>query len=155
MEQFFINYKWYINKIYIDSEQHNLKGWKVIIAATNGAAGNLGNENPRIIGEPKIIEKNSGFTQTFISIGDFETKGEIESLNQYIKTKFARFMIGTLKATQRLNKEVFSNLPLQNFTENSDIDWSKPIDNIDEQLFDKYNLSEEERVHIKKSIKDM
>ena len=145
----------YINKIYIDSEQHNLKGWKVIIAATNGAAGNLGNENPRIIGEPKIIEKNSGFTQTFISIGDFETKGEIESLNQYIKTKFARFMIGTLKATQRLNKEVFSNLPLQNFTENSDIDWSKPIDNIDEQLFDKYNLSEEERVHIKKSIKDM
>ena len=145
----------YINKIYIDSEQHNLKGWKVIIAATNGAAGNLGNENPRIIGEPKIIEKNSGFTQTFISIGDYETKGEIESLNQYIKTKFARFMIGTLKATQRLNKEVFSNLPLQNFTENSDIDWSKPIDNIDEKLFDKYKLSEEEKEHIKKSIKDM
>ncbi len=145
----------YINKIYIDSEQHNLKGWKVIIAATNGAAGNLGNENPRIIGEPKIIEKNSGFTQTFISIGDFETKGEIESLNQYIKTKFARFMIGTLKATQRLNKEVFSNLPLQHFTENSDIDWSKPINDIDEQLFDKYNLSEEEREHIKYSIKDM
>ena len=145
----------YINKIYLDSEQHNLNGWKIIIAATNGAAGNLGNDNPRIIGEPKIIEKNSGFTQTFISIGDFESKVEIESLNQYIKTKFARFMIGTLKATQRLNKEVFSNLPLQDFTENSDIDWSKPIDNIDEQLFDKYNFSQEERKHIKNSIKDM
>ena len=64
-------------------------------------------------------------------------------------------MIGTLKATQRLNKEVFSNLPLQDFTENSDIDWSKPIDNIDEQLFDKYNFSQEERKHIKNSIKDM
>ena len=59
------------------------------------------------------------------------------------------------KSFKRLNKEVFSNLPLQDFTENSDIDWSKPIDNIDEQLFDKYNFSQEERKHIKNSIKDM
>lgn len=44
---------------------------------------------------------------------------------------------------------------MQDFTEKSDIDWSKPIDNIDEQLFDKYNLSQEEREHIKNSIKDM
>ena len=44
---------------------------------------------------------------------------------------------------------------MQDFTEKSDIDWSTPIDNIDEQLFDKYNLSKEEREHIKKSIKDM
>ena len=145
----------YINKIYLDSKQHNLGGWKVIIAATNGAAGNLGNDNPRIIGEPIIIEKNSGFTQTFISIGDFESKCEINRLNQYMKTKFARFMIGTLKATQRLNKEVFYNLPLQDFSENSDIDWTKSINEIDEQLFNKYKLTEVERNHIKSSIKDM
>lgn len=145
----------YINKIYLDSEQHNLGGWKVIIAATNGAAGNLGNNNPRIIGEPIIIEKNSGFTQTFISIGDFESKSEINRLNQYMKTKFSRFMIGTLKATQRLNKEVFYNLPLQDFTENSDIDWTKSINEIDDQLFNKYNLTEKEKNHIKSSIKDM
>ncbi|WP_320635657.1 hypothetical protein [Peptoniphilus sp.] len=37
----------------------------------------------------------------------------------------------------------------------SDIDWSKSIDEVDEQLFDKYNLTEEERNHIKSSIKDM
>lgn len=44
---------------------------------------------------------------------------------------------------------------MQGFTEKSDIYWSRSIDNIDEQLFDKYNLSREERKHIKKSIKDM
>ena len=44
---------------------------------------------------------------------------------------------------------------MQDFTTHSDIDWSKSIDNIDDQLFDKYNLSKEEREHIKKSIKDM
>ena len=64
-------------------------------------------------------------------------------------------MIGTLKATQRLNKEVFYNLPLQDFTENSDIDWTKSINEIDDQLFNKYNLTEKEKNHIKSSIKDM
>ncbi|WP_318049553.1 hypothetical protein [Mesomycoplasma ovipneumoniae] len=37
----------------------------------------------------------------------------------------------------------------------SDIDWTKSIAEIDEQLFDKYNLSTEEREYIKKSIKHM
>ena len=64
-------------------------------------------------------------------------------------------MIGTLKATQRLNRDVFSNLPLQDFTIFSDIDWSKAIEEIDEQLFNKYNLSEEEKEYIRNSIKDM
>ena len=35
------------------------------------------------------------------------------------------------------------------------INWVELINNIDEQLFDKYNLSIEEREHIKNSIKDM
>lgn len=145
----------YINKDYIDMKQQNLKFWKIIISATNGAAGNLGDDNPRIIGEPKIIEKNAGFTQTFISVGNFDSKDEVKNLSLYFRTKFSRFMIGTLKATQRLNRDVFSNLPTQNFKNNNEIDWSKSINNIDEQLFNKYNLSEEEREYIKKSIKSM
>lgn len=44
---------------------------------------------------------------------------------------------------------------MQDFTENSDIDWSKSVADIDEQLFNKYNLSIEERAYIKNSIKDM
>ena len=44
---------------------------------------------------------------------------------------------------------------MQNFTDKEDIDWSKSINAIDEQLFDKYGLSMEERKHIKSSIKDM
>ncbi|MDW2927298.1 hypothetical protein [Mesomycoplasma ovipneumoniae] len=65
-------------------------------------------------------------------------------------------MLGLKKTTQNnKTKETWSRIPMQDFTEKSDIDWTKSIVEIDEQLFDKYNLSIEERQHIKKSIKDM
>ena len=80
---------------------------------------------------------------------------EAENLQKYLKTKFLRYMVSLVKSSQNTTQIVYRFVSLQNFTENSDIDWSKPIDNIDEQLFDKYKLSEEEREHIKKSIKDM
>ena len=145
----------FIDSKYVSLAGSNLSGWKVIIAATNGAAGNLGGQSVNIIGKPRIIENNTGFTQTFISIGNYQKEDEIECLEKYLRTKFARFLIGSLKATQRLNKEVFDNVPIQDFTSLSDIDWSKSIKEIDEQLFDKYGLSIEEREHIKSSIKDM
>ena len=46
-------------------------------------------------------------------------------------------------------------VPLQDFTGNSDIDWSKPIPDIDKQLYKKYNLTKEEIANIEKIIKPM
>ena len=79
----------------------------------------------------------------------------MNNLYKYLQTKFLRFMVGVLKSSQNIYQIVYKFVPIQDFTEKSYIDWSKPIADIDEQLFDKYNFSEEEREHIKKSIKDM
>jgi len=79
----------------------------------------------------------------------------MNNLYKYLQTRFLRFMVGVLKSSQNISQIVYKFVPLQDFTEKSDIDWSKSVADIDEQLFDKYNLSEEEREHIKKSIKDM
>ena len=145
----------FIDKKYISISDNNLCGWKIVLAATNGAAGNLGKQPVNIIGEPKIIENNAGFTQTFISIGNYNCKRDVACLEKYLRTKFVRYLIGSLKATQRLNKEVFDNVPIQDFTSLSDIDWTISINEIDEKLFNKYGLSIEEKEHIKSSIKDM
>lgn len=145
----------FIDKKYISISDNNLCGWKIILAATNGAAGNLGKKPVNIIGEPRIIENNAGFTQTFISIGNYKCKRDVACLEKYLRTKFVRYLIGSLKATQRLNKEVFDNVPIQDFTSLSDIDWTISINEIDEKLFNKYGLSKEERDHIKSSIKEM
>ena len=44
---------------------------------------------------------------------------------------------------------------MQDFTEKSDIDWSKSIAEIDEQLYKKYNLSPKEISIIETKIKPM
>ena len=74
---------------------------------------------------------------------------------RYIKTKFFRTLLSVLKVTQDLNADKFKYVPLQDFTSNSDIDWSKSIAEIDEQLFDKYGLDEKVRNFIRTKVTEM
>ncbi|MGN1237137.1 MAG: hypothetical protein ACI4TS_06790, partial [Bacteroidaceae bacterium] len=72
-----------------------------------------------------------------------------------LKTRFVRFLILQLASTQHLSKEKFAYVPLQNFTPNSDIDWSKSIPKIDRQLYAKYKLTADEISFIESMIKPM
>ena len=64
-------------------------------------------------------------------------------------------MLGTLKATQHNPKDTWANVPLQDFTENSDIDWNKSVSEIDQQLYKKYGLDDNEITFIESMIKPM
>ena len=54
-----------------------------------------------------------------------------------------------------MSKSNFRFVPLQDFTSQSDIDWSVSIPDIDEQLYQKYGLSDDEIAFIEKMIKPM
>ena len=126
---------------------------QVFTPYANNIGTELNDDNQNsFVGEP-----NSVCTETFLAIGaDLNLSEEAaKNLSVYLKTKFARYLHSLAKISQHGTKQTYRFVPMQDFTEKSDIDWSKPIDNIDEQLFDKYNLSQEEREHIKNSIKDM
>ena len=130
--------------------------YKVFMSKANGAAGILGEKDEvAILGKPYIGSNRSVCTDSLIPIGDFSTEQEAINLSKYLLTKFLRFMVGILKSSQNISQVVYKFVPMQSFTNESDIDWSKSINEIDEQLFDKYGLSIEEREHIKSSIKDM
>ena len=103
-----------------------------------------------VIGVPVI-----GHTDTFLSIGKFPSAEEASACLKYVKSKFARGLLGTLKATQHNPKDTWANVPMQDFTENSDVDWSKSIEEIDAQLYAKYNLSDDEISFIESMIKSM
>ena len=105
--------------------------------------------------DPIIGEPNVGHTQTFISIGSFDNRKIADNALKYIKSKFVRALLGTLKTTPDNKKRTWNNVPLQDFTEHSDIDWSKSIAEIDQQLYRKYNLSDDEIAFIEKMIKPM
>ena len=139
----------YIPPQYIESHQ-NLMKYKVLVPKSNGS-GALG----EVLSTPLIGEPLIGYTQSFISIGSFDNINEAEACLKYIKSKFARVMLGILKATQDNSKEVWRLVPLQNFTIESNIDWSKSVAEIDQQLYAKYGLDESEISFIESKIKPM
>lgn len=140
--------KW-IKREYIKGPD-NLDSYKILVPKSNGS-GAIGEVlTTPLIGEPLI-----GGTQTFITIGKFESVQEAIAALKYIKTKFARAMLGTLKVTQDNKKRTWKNVPLQDFTSNSDIDWSKSIHDIDQQLYEKYDLNKEEINFIEAKVREM
>ena len=139
----------YVRRDYIKPVD-NLDFFKVLLTSAN-KNGEYGESlTPPVLGLPGV-----GNTETFISIGKFKTEQEAQALMRYIKSKFARALLGILKRTHHLTPEVWKYVPLQDFTPSSDIDWSKSIAEIDKQLFDKYGLDEQERNFIRTKVKEM
>lgn len=128
----------------------NFNTWKVFVAKANGT-GKLGEE----LSTPFIAQPGEGSTTTFLSIGKFSTEKESIACLKYIKTKFARLMLGILKVTQDNPREVWKYVPMQDFTKNSDINWNVPIPEIDRQLYLKYSLDFIEQDFIETNIKPM
>ena len=124
---------------YVDMSHPNLNKWKVLIPAANGS-GALG----EVLSTPLIGRPLIGHTQTFLSIGAFDNEDEAVACLKYVKSKFVRVMLGILKVTQSNAPESWQYVPLQDFTVNSDIDWSVSISEIDRQLYKKYGLDASE-----------
>lgn len=140
----------YIERKYISEEHENLTKWKVVLPKSNGS-GAIG----EVLSTPLCGEPLCGYTQSFIGIGAFETKNEAENCLKYIKTKFARTCLGILKVTQDNNRGTWKYVPLQDFTNSSDIDWSESIREIDRQLYKKYGFDEKEIDFIEVHVREM
>lgn len=120
----------YIPKAYVDCAHESLFTYKVVIPVANGS-GQFG----EALSKPEILKPGEGFTRSFIGIGMFETEGEALAAEKYIKTKMCRTMLSIFKVTQMANKDVWRYVPLQDFSDMSDIDWSLSVSEIDQQLY--------------------
>ena len=127
----------------------NIDKWKVLLPEANGG-GSFG-----VLGTPILAGPSVGSTESFIQVGSFKTKDEAQRCMNYIKTRFCRFLLGTLKVTQHNPKNTWKNVPLQDFTANSDLDWSCSIAEIDQQLYKKYGLDQHEIDFIETRVKEM
>ena len=143
----------YIEKKHVKSHEDWIDKWKVYVPRANNLGTELNDDNLNsFVGEP-----NSICTESYIVVGagTINDKNSAINVSKYLTTKFVRFMHKQAKASQDASSKTYRFIPMEDFTSESDIDWSKSINEIDEQLFDKYGLSMEERKHIKSSIKDM
>lgn len=139
----------YIRRDYL-REVKNLDGYKLFLSKANGTGAFGEVLTQPIIGEPAV-----GNTETFISIGNFNTIEETIALRKYISTKFVRALLGALKTTQDITPEKWKFVPLQNFSELSDIDWNLSIEEINSLLYQKYKLSPAEKFFINENVQAM
>lgn len=115
---------------------------KVLISS----AYNAGDGFPhQVLNKPFFAAKGSACTATYLIIGPFENKTECENVMSYISTKFFRFMVLIIKISQHAPKSTYKFVPVQDFSK----PWS------DEELYKKYNLTQEEIDFIESMIKPM
>ncbi|MBR4714182.1 MAG: Eco57I restriction-modification methylase domain-containing protein [Paludibacteraceae bacterium] len=147
----------YIRKADIPKGIETLSYHKVYISKAYGAGDSFPHQ---IIGKPFYGEPNSVCSQTYLIIGYNQEKhkfSELECKNiiMYIRTRLFRYLVYVKKKTQDNPSSVFQFVPLQDFTAKSDIDWSKSVAEIDEQLYRKYGLTEEEVKFVEGMVKEM
>lgn len=136
----------YINPAIVEKNRDIMSHWKIFTSKGNGGAGLLTEgKQVAITGRPYVAEPNSICTDSLIPIGCFDTEIEAENLKKFLETKFCRFLIGILKTSQNLYQNVYGFVPILDFKKN----WT------DEILFEKYQLTEEEKTLIETMIRPM
>lgn len=143
----------YIERENINSHKEWIDSWKVMTSRANNIGTELNDDNLNAF----VIKPNTVCTESYMLIGVNLGLNEESATNlvKFFKSKFARFMHSLAKASQDATSKTYRFVPLQDFTENSDIDWTKPIAEIDKQLYKKYNLSQEEIDFIESHVKEM
>lgn len=139
----------WIRSDYISGPE-SFSAFKTALPAANGS-GTFG----EVLSTPAVLGPNTAVTQTFITIGSFDTAEEAEACLKYVKSKFTRAMLGVLKITQHNPAATWRYVPTQDFTPASDIDWSKSISEIDQQLYAKYGLDDDESAFVESNVKPM
>ena len=119
--------------------------WKVLLSMGYGEGGET-REYPRMItGKPIIAPPPSACTETYIVISSFDEEVHARNLASYLRTKFARFLIGLRKNTQHITSDRFAFLPF--------VSMEKPW--LDNDLFNFFELSDEEIEFIDLLIRTM
>ena len=134
--------KGYISKSEITKGYDLLDKYKIYISR----AYNAGDTYPhQILGKPILGLPNTCCTATYVCIGPFPNVDEALNAMTYIKTKFFRFLVSLIKVSQMAPATVYAFVPMQDFSKT----WT------DEELYQKYGLSDEEINFIESMIKPM
>lgn len=145
----------YISDKCINNKQ-DINKYKVITGKVNPDRGGVNNSTAsNVINKPKILNPMVLCSFSYMIVDIVDTQVEAINVCNYIKCKFTRFLLLITLSSMNISSRNWMFVPLQDFTPNSDIDWSQPISDIDQQLYRKYGLTQEEIDYIEKTIKPM
>lgn len=88
-------------------------------------------------------------SETFIEFGPFKSGEETRKMAKYFLTKFFRALLFLAKDSQNTAKEKYKFIPLPDLSKPY---FDKSVAEIDEALFEEYNIPQESREFIRKNI---
>ena len=133
----------FVEKKDILSHTEWIKLWKVYVPESNNIGTELNDDNQNaIVGAPNTI-----CTETYLVVGADLNLSKLKATNcaQYLKTKFARFLLSLAKVSQHGTAKTYRFVPVVDFSKS----WT------DAKLYKKYNLTKEEIAFIESTIKPM
>ncbi|MDE6481198.1 MAG: Eco57I restriction-modification methylase domain-containing protein, partial [Alphaproteobacteria bacterium] len=101
----------------------------------------LENVKKRIEELVEVLPPNSAFGRSRLALFMSKKQTECENFIKYTKTDFFAGLV--LQEPNRSSSFGYV-IPDQDFSDNSDIDWSKPVEDINKQLYKKYQLDKSE-----------
>lgn len=144
------NQKRKIEYVALNDIRKNIQDIKFPKVFIPGAGG--GGNDPYVLGKPEVAPANSVCSQSFLYAA-FNTDEEALNFSKYIRSKFLRILVSVMKITQSAPQRAYRFVPIQDFTGNSDINWTLSISEIDQQLYKKYNLSDIDIEYIENTLK--
>ena len=141
----------YVDRRTITKNAQDIDYYKIFIPGGYGAGETFPHQ---ILGVPEYAPSNSICSQSYL-YAKFNTETEAKNFKKYLASKFLRALVAAIKITQSAPNKVYRFVPVQDFSDNSDIDWNETTCSIDQQLYSKYSLTTEEIEFIEQNIKPM
>lgn len=136
----------YMKKNDISDKDSVLNKYKVIVTyAMSGGNKPTAEGNYQILSSLMSLGPDEACSETYLLLDTFDSLNEANNLIQYMSSKFARFLLLQALTSIHITKDKFCFVPVQDFSKS----WT------DEELYTKYNLSQEEINFIETMIKPM
>lgn len=121
--------------------------WKVLLSKTSSEHAGQPDKSgrKRVLSRIEVMPPDSVATESYLVVGPFKSEQEAEHAAEYLRTRFARFLVSAVLLTQNITRGSFVFVPTQPFSKT----WT------DDALYRKYLLTPEEIEFIESTIRPM
>ncbi|MBQ9018055.1 Eco57I restriction-modification methylase domain-containing protein [Candidatus Saccharibacteria bacterium] len=131
----------FIQRSQIQKNKELIDKYKVLISKAHG----IGSYPDTVISRPIVALPRSACTETYLVVGSYKTEEEANNMAKYAKTRFFRFLLSLRKLTQNITANSYSFIPDLSM----DREWT------DEKLYERYEITDDERQFIESLVKEM
>ena len=144
----------YVSRNDVEKNEKYIDEWQVVTSRSTSVPEEDNGQVLRAV-QTFICEPGAVVTESYVVVASFDNEYEAGNCLNYLKTKFFRLLCQVTIVSPDVSARTFELVPQQDFTSSSDINWDVEVDDLDEQLFRKYNLAANEIEFVKKQIKSI